>query len=118
MTANNSVLLEINSQSIVQLVKTLDLLKEHRINYNIIEEQKKPEATLSLGKNHFKKLFGNNGLTVLQLLSEGNSYKDIAEKADISVDGVRYYIKKIFKALNVNNGRDAVRIYLTEMQNN
>ena len=119
MTTTNSVLLEINSSSIIQLVKTLDLLKENNVSFNILEEEeKKPEPKPILIKNGYKKLLGNNGINVLQSLADGYSYKEIAERETMSVDGVRYYIKKIFKALGVNNGRDAVRIYLTEMSNN
>lgn len=48
---------------------------------------------------------------VLQLLSEGWSYKLIATKADLSIDGVRFYIKRIYRALDVNSKGEAIRIY-------
>lgn len=119
----NSVLLEINTQSIVQLVKTLDLLKENSISFNLIEEPpkiinepKNMETINNTEKRSSKYLLGKNGLKILGLLSEGYTYSEIAEKAGITIDGVRYYVKKIFNALKVNNGRDAVRIYLTEMK--
>lgn len=48
---------------------------------------------------------------VLQLLSEGWSYKLIATKAGLSIDGVRFYIKRIYRALDVNSKGEAIRIY-------
>lgn len=54
---------------------------------------------------------GKLGAEVLLLLVEGNSYDEIAQKLDISKDGVRYYIKRVYKKLGVNNGREAVKKY-------
>lgn len=48
---------------------------------------------------------------VLKLLAEGWSYEYIAKTLGITVDGVRYYIKKIYKKLNVNNKQGAIRKY-------
>lgn len=59
---------------------------------------------------------GRKGEEVLKLLADGYTYNDIADTTGIGINGVRYYIKKAFKALNVNNGRDAVRIYLTHFK--
>ena len=115
----NSVLLQINTQSLVQLINTLDLLKQNNIAFNIIEEPlQKIEISVNSNKPNWKltKSIGRKGESVLKLLSEGCTYNEIAERTEITVDGVRYYIKKIFKFLGVNNGRDAVRVYLTEMK--
>lgn len=46
--------------------------------------------------------------TVLQQLSEGNSYKRIAENVHLSVDGVRYHIRKIYSKLEARNSSEAV----------
>jgi DNA-binding NarL/FixJ family response regulator len=48
---------------------------------------------------------------VLELLAEGWSYKLIANKAGLSTDGVRFYIKRIYRALNVNSKGEALRIF-------
>ena len=109
MNSFNSVLIELNSQSIIQLVKALDLLKENNISFKLIEETKKVPT---VKEKPLSKKLGRNGETVLHLLSEGYSYEDIAKNVDISINGVRFYVKKIYKALGVNNGRDAVRVYL------
>lgn len=50
---------------------------------------------------------------VLELLAEGWSYKLIADKTGLSTDGVRFYIKRIYRALNVNSKGEALRIYYT-----
>ena len=113
----NSVLLQINTQSLVQLINTLDLLKQNQITFHIIEE---PVVSTTAPNRAYDftltKKMGRKGHDVLKCLSEGYSYNEIAEETGITVDGVRYYIKKIFKHLGVNNGRDAVRMYLTEMK--
>lgn len=54
---------------------------------------------------------------VLKLLSEGWSYEHIAKSLDISVDGVRYYVKKLYRKLNVNNKQSATRKYLSGLGN-
>lgn len=49
---------------------------------------------------------------VLELLSQGKSYAQIAEKMDISIDSVRYYIKDIYNELGIKNKGAAVGMYL------
>lgn len=119
MNATNSILLELKESSITKLLNGLKCLEDCGITYKIIEEATPIYDKNITKSNHYlssKKAIGNKGLEVLDLLSKGKSYNQIAEGVDISVDGVRYYIKKIFNALGVNNGRDAVRIYITEMK--
>jgi DNA-binding NarL/FixJ family response regulator len=48
---------------------------------------------------------------ILQLLAEGWSYKLIADKTDMSVDGVRFYIKRLYRALNVNSKGEAIHLF-------
>ena len=118
---SNSVLLEVDCQNMANLLNTLDSLRKNNINYNILQN---PIATAPVGNHPFmvnktivaKKMLGKKGQDVIRLLAKGYSYQEIADELDVSINGVRYYIKKSFKALNVDNGRDAVRIYLTEMQ--
>ncbi|MEM6320669.1 MAG: response regulator transcription factor [Bacteroidota bacterium] len=51
-------------------------------------------------------------LQVLKYLADGKSYKLIAKQVGLSVDGVRYHIKKIYKQLHVNSKGEAIRKYL------
>jgi DNA-binding NarL/FixJ family response regulator len=45
---------------------------------------------------------------VLNLLGEGNNYKEIAEELFISVDTVRHHIRNIYKKLHVHSRSEAV----------
>lgn len=47
-------------------------------------------------------------MQVLQLISQGLRYEDIAEELKISVHTVRHHIEKIYKKLNVNSRGQAV----------
>lgn len=58
---------------------------------------------------------GKKGQIVLELMSEGYSYTQIAKELGITIDGVRYYVKKIYKVLGVNKVSSAVRIYVSSM---
>ena len=48
---------------------------------------------------------------ILELLAEGWSYKLIDDKSNLSIDGVRFYIKRIYRALNINSKGEALRLY-------
>ncbi len=45
---------------------------------------------------------------VLSLLGEGNSYASIADEIHLSVDGVGYHIRNIYRKLQVNSKAEAV----------
>lgn len=62
------------------------------------------------------KSLGNKGLLVLNYLSRGFTYEEIAAKLEITIDGVRYYIKKIYKVLGVSNSAEAVRYYVKYLE--
>ncbi len=49
---------------------------------------------------------------VLHYLAEGWSYKMIADDMGISIDGVRFHIKEIYRSLNVQSRTQAIRKYL------
>lgn len=108
------VLIELQNKSPLILIDALKVLDNAKISYSLKEE-------LIIATPSFEdiillnKKLGRKGLQALGLLSEGNTYEEIAIRLNITIDGVRYYIKRIFKALGVKNGRDAVRIYLTEI---
>lgn len=46
---------------------------------------------------------------LLKLFAEGYSYQEAANVLGISVDGVKYHVKKVYTKLNVNNKIDAIR---------
>jgi len=49
---------------------------------------------------------------VLQLLIEGLSYKLISAEIGISIDGIRYYIKKTYKKLQINSRPELMKMYM------
>lgn len=51
-------------------------------------------------------------LQVLHFLAEGWAYKTIADRMNISIDGVRYHIKEIYRAMGVQSVAQAVRKYV------
>jgi DNA-binding NarL/FixJ family response regulator len=47
---------------------------------------------------------------VIGLLNEGRSYDEIAERLGMTVNGVRYYVKSIYKKLNISSRGELYRI--------
>jgi DNA-binding CsgD family transcriptional regulator len=47
-------------------------------------------------------------LRVLELLSGGLSYQDMADELNLSLDGVRYHIRNIYQQLDVNTRGEAI----------
>lgn len=50
-------------------------------------------------------------MEIVKSLSDGLSYKMIAAALGISIDTVRFHIKKIYKALEVNSKLEVVKLY-------
>ena len=118
MESMNKVLINIEVSSITQLIACLEILKSNNITFQIIEEiPPSPSKPISKPLQGKAGKMGRLGTDVLALLSKGYSYERIADELGISIDGVRYYMKKIFKELGVNNGRAATNIYLSKLQN-
>ena len=51
---------------------------------------------------------------VLDLLSKGRPYKQIAAEMELSMGTIRTYIRRLYGKLNVNCRTEAVVIYLTQ----
>jgi|GEM_PF-2031707 len=47
-------------------------------------------------------------MRILGYLRKGLTYKEIAVNENITIDGVRYYTKKLYRRLNVRNARAAI----------
>ena len=47
---------------------------------------------------------------VAALLNEGRSYRDIAQELGVTINGARYYVKNIYKKLNINNRGELIRL--------
>lgn len=112
ITKENRMFATVALDDLSKLVNLTAFLKENEIELIRLYQD---SQTAKFAKHDTQK-FGRYGLAILEKLADGKKYKEISTELDISIDGVRFYIKKIFKALNVNNGRDAVRIYLTDIK--
>lgn len=55
-------------------------------------------------------------IEVLQALSEGEPFKNIANQLFVTIDTVRYHSKNIYKKLNVNSKLGAVKKYLKKQE--
>ncbi|MFP1130250.1 response regulator [Asticcacaulis sp. W401b] len=49
-------------------------------------------------------------VTVLKLLSQGHSYQAVADQMEVSIDAVRWHIRRIYAALRVSSAKEAVFI--------
>jgi DNA-binding NarL/FixJ family response regulator len=54
---------------------------------------------------------------VLDLLSKGRAYKQIAAEMELSMGTIRTYIRRLYGKLQVNCRTEAVVIYLTQPNN-
>ena len=59
-------------------------------------------------------VFSKREMDVLDLLCEGNSYREMAEKLFVSPNTIRFHLKNIYKKLNVSSRHEAV---IKAMQN-
>lgn len=46
---------------------------------------------------------------IMNYLAEGLTYNEMSTKIGISVDGVRFHIKQIYRGLDVTNSREAIK---------
>lgn len=46
---------------------------------------------------------------VINMLNEGRTYDDIAKRLGITINGVRYYVKVIYRKLNINSRGELLR---------
>jgi DNA-binding NarL/FixJ family response regulator len=58
-------------------------------------------------------------VAILQSLANGSSYKMVASELYLSVDGVRYHIRKIYQKMDAKNRADAInKAYQNNILNN
>jgi DNA-binding NarL/FixJ family response regulator len=90
---------------------------ENFLKENLISFKVKDKITGTSTTNiDFTKL-SSKDVRVLDLMSQGLRYNQIAEHLEMTVDGVRYYVKKIYKFLGVTKNASAVSFYLQHMKN-
>jgi DNA-binding NarL/FixJ family response regulator len=74
-------------------------------------------------KNFQKKSIVEDVLTVKEIniakeLSAGLSYKMIADKVGISIDGVRFHLQKIYRKLEINSKGELIALFLSNKDAN
>jgi DNA-binding NarL/FixJ family response regulator len=52
----------------------------------------------------------DRAVEVVEGLLDGLSYVEISKQIGLSIDGVRYYVRMIYKHLNIDNRQDLIRI--------
>lgn len=75
--------------------------KVEMLNYGQVNSE--VSNAISLSENAYNVLIG---------LSEGFQYIELASKFGMSLDSVRYYVKEIYRAMNVKNKGEAVGKFL------
>ena len=74
-------------------------------------------------KNFQKKSIVEEVLTVKEIniakeLSAGLSYKLIADRVGISIDGVRFHLQKIYRKLEINSKGELIALFLSSKDSN
>jgi DNA-binding NarL/FixJ family response regulator len=100
-------------QNSEQLRLVENFLEENLISFKVRDKIMGTNSTTNID---FTKL-SSKDVRVLDLMSQGLRYKQIAEHLEMTVDGVRYYVKKIYKFLGVTKNASAVSFYLQHMKN-
>jgi DNA-binding CsgD family transcriptional regulator len=93
-------------------ISTLEVLSALTKNFTVnVKAEKvylhKKEVLVIEASNSIIQL-NKKEVLILNYLKEGYEYKEIANLMDMTVDGVRFYTKKIYKKLGVNNARQAI----------
>jgi DNA-binding NarL/FixJ family response regulator len=55
-----------------------------------------------------KSVLSERELQVLRLLAEGDSYKTCADRLSVSIDTIRFYVRRIYERLHVHSKSEAV----------
>jgi DNA-binding NarL/FixJ family response regulator len=77
---------------------------------NVMEEAPGTESK----KFPLPRLLAPREREVLDLLSKGRAYKQIAAEMELSMGTIRTYIRRLYGKLHVNCRTEAVVIYLTQ----
>lgn len=62
-------------------------------------------------KSNDNSKFTEREIQILKLMAEGWEYKRVADKVNLSIDGVRFYIKSIYKKLNIHSKAELIKMY-------
>lgn len=102
-----------NMVSIDSLLQNFQLVLDNIIQFGAFVDPSiitfiKPNLAKISQLTPFYSLLQPKAKAVFELLKNGHSYVEIADKLNISIDSVRYYIKIIYKKLNVKSKINAI----------
>ena len=98
------------------------------LEYNLVAIKKKEGSALSpqiarriinyfqkgqISKNSESIKLKDKEYLIVKSLADGLTYKDISDIMGITIDGVRYYIKKIYRKLQVKSKSQVIRKYMS-----
>jgi DNA-binding CsgD family transcriptional regulator len=81
-------------------------------------------SLLPLMINYFQKksiveeVLTGKEINIAKELSAGLSYKMIAERVGISIDGVKFYLQKIYRKLDLNSKGELMSLFLSNKDSN
>jgi DNA-binding NarL/FixJ family response regulator len=81
-------------------------------------------SLLPLMINYFQKksiveeVLTGKEINIAKELSAGLSYKMIAERVGISIDGVKFYLQKIYRKLDLNSKGELIALFLSNKDSN
>jgi DNA-binding NarL/FixJ family response regulator len=101
-------LLETMKQTRIECERIVTVMAINVIDESVGSEPRKLQSPRSLAPRERE---------VLDLLSKGRAYKQIADEMDISMGTIRTYIRRLYGKLNVNCRTEAVVLYLTQSVN-
>ncbi len=97
-----------------QLMDELISLLKQKFDVLTTDNQKDKLVLLAKSQRNRKSSIEKHGLSVRQVqimnfLAEGLTYNQMSDQIGISVDGVRFHIKQIYRGLDVTNSREAIK---------
>jgi DNA-binding NarL/FixJ family response regulator len=101
-----SISMQALEQSLLTVLNGEGALLSPGIAKKIIGHFKPESRTVAVGDIQL----GEKEAVVMNMLREGYKYEHIAERLGITVNGVRYYVKSVYKKLNVGSKGELLRI--------
>jgi DNA-binding CsgD family transcriptional regulator len=69
-------------------------------------------------KSIIEEVLTEKEINIAKELSSGLSYKLIADKVGISIDGVRFHLQKIYRKLEINSKGELIALFLSNKDSN
>ena len=69
-------------------------------------------------KSIIEQVLNEKEINIAKELSAGLSYKMIADRIGISIDGVRFHLQKIYRKLEINSKGELMALFLSNKDSN